>query len=206
MDYAKVNHLWQSVNLLIAPILLTLLILFREDLTLWMWLMALHLPFLMFHEIEEYVLAPMSFKEFFNLRSPMGSGDDPDFPLDEAYVFQVNIAIAWVMVIAGALLANVAPWVGMSMIWFEVVINNVMHTVAFQGGKKPTYNPGLITNCVILVPYGIVAIYVAAGFFTPIDWVLSLVLGGVMAALLGAKTRGRLNSLKTRRATTPAAA
>ncbi len=197
MDWRRINHLWQSTNLLLAPILLTLLVWFREDMSLWMWLMALHLPFLWLHEIEEYVLAPMSFKEFFNLRSPLGSGNDPDFPLDESYVFQVNVVIAWMVIIVGAVLANVAPWIGMSMIWFEVVLNNVMHTVAFQGGKKPTYNPGLITNCVVLVPYCIVAILVASGFFTPLDWILSIVLGGGMAALLGAKTRGRLKSLKT---------
>jgi len=148
MDYGKTNHFWQSLNLLLAPILFTLLIIFRQDMPLWMWLMALHLPILMIHEVEEYVLAPKSFKEFVNVNSPLGSGKDPDFPLDEAYVFQVNILIAWPVIILGAVLANVAPWIGMSMIWFQIVINNVMHTVGFQTGK-PTYNPGLLTNCLI---------------------------------------------------------
>ena len=38
----------------------------------------------MLHESEEYVLAPLSFKEFFNLKSPFGSKTDPNFPLDDA--------------------------------------------------------------------------------------------------------------------------
>jgi hypothetical protein len=63
--------------------------------------MTLHLPFIMFDEIEEYVIAPQSFKEFFNTRSPLGSGDNPDFPLDEGYVFQVNLGIAWPLIIIG---------------------------------------------------------------------------------------------------------
>jgi hypothetical protein len=66
----------------------------------------------MLHEIEEYVLSPVSFKEFFNLKTPFGSQTDSNFPLDEGYVFQVNIVIAWPVIFIGALLANVAPLIG----------------------------------------------------------------------------------------------
>ncbi len=198
MDFRKINHLWQSLVLLLAPILLTLLVLFRTEMSPWMWMLALHLPLLMIHEAEEYVLAPMSFKEFFNTKSPLGSGHDTEFPLDEGYVFQVNIVLAWPIVIIGALTADIAPWVGMSMIWFEIILNNIMHTVFFQGGKKPTYNPGLVTNSFVLVPYCIVVIVMAAGFFLWSDWALSLVLGAGIAVLLASKTRGRLKALKTK--------
>jgi len=118
--------------------------------------------------------------------------------LDEGYVFQVNIVLAWPIVIIGALTADIAPWVGMSMIWFEIILNNIMHTVFFQGGKKPTYNPGLVTNSFVLVPYSIVVIVMAAGFFLWSDWALSLVLGAGIAVLLASKTRGRLKALKTK--------
>jgi hypothetical protein len=165
--------------------------------TPWMWLMALHLPILMIHEVEEYVLAPLSFKEFTNLRSPIGSGNDPDFPLDEGYVFQVNIVIAWPMIILGAVLANVAPWIGMSMIWFQIIINNVMHTVGFQKGK-PTYNPGLLTNCLVIVPYCVYAIYTGYGFFRWYDWGFSVLLGVGITAMLMRKTFGRLDERKAK--------
>ncbi len=196
MDYTKMNYFWQSMNLLVAPILFTLLILFKQDMTLWMWLMALHLPILMVHELEEYVLAPTSFKEFVNLNSPIGSGNNPDFPLDEAYIFQVNIVIAWPVIILGAILANVAPWIGMSMIWFQIIINNVMHTVGFQKGK-PKYNPGMLTNCVMLVPFCVCAIVIAFEFFHWYDWALSVLVGVAISALLMKKTFGRLSTLKT---------
>ncbi len=197
MNYGRINHLWQSMNLLLVPILLTLLILFKERMTLWMWLMALHLPILMIHEVEEYVLSPEGFKEFINKRSPLGTGSDSDFPLDEGYIFQVNIIIAWPLIILGAALANIAPWVGMSMIWFQIIVNNLMHTIGFQKGK-PTYNPGLITNCLIIVPFCVYAIYQACGFFRWYDWVLSLLLGVGITALLMKKTFGRLAEHKAK--------
>jgi hypothetical protein len=195
MNYAAINRVWQSATLFVAPLLVVLLIWYRADLTLYQWLLCLHLPLLMFHESEEYVLAPLSFKEFFNLKSPFGSKTDPDFPLDDAYVFQVNIVIAYPVIIVGALLANVAPWLGFAMIWFELIVNNAMHTILFQP-RKPVYNPGLITNSFLLLPFGMVTLLVATGFFTWLDWGLSVVIGVGVAAALGMKTRGRLARLK----------
>ncbi|MBP6809814.1 MAG: HXXEE domain-containing protein, partial [Chromatiaceae bacterium] len=93
------------------------------------------------------------------------------------------------------LLAGVAPWLGFAMIWFELVINNATHNILFQG-DKPAYNPGLLTNSFLLLPYGMVTLLVATEFFTPLDWVLSLVIGIGVAALLGLKTRRRLASRK----------
>jgi len=195
MDYRKINRFWQSATLFLAPPLIALLIWFRPSMDPYQWLLWLHLPLLMLHEAEEYVLAPTSFKEFFNLKSPMGTKTDLDYPLDEGYVFQVNLLIAWPMVIMGAILAPVAPWLGFSMIWFELIINNVMHTILFQGAK-PTYNPGLITNSFLLLPYGTWTLLTAAGFFTPLDWVLSAGVGVAIAAVLANKTRGRLARAK----------
>lgn len=74
-------------------------------------------------------------------------------------------------------------------------INNATHTIIFQGAK-PSYNPGLITNSFLLLPYGMVTLLVATGRFTPLDWALSLVIGIGVAAMLGYKTRGRLARLK----------
>jgi len=199
VDYRAVNRIWQSATLFIAPLLVVLLVWYKPQMHFYQWLLCLHLPLLMFHESEEYVFAPLGFKQYFNLKTRFGSKTDPDFPLDDAYVFQVNIVIAYPVVILGALLATVAPWLGFSMIWFELIINNVMHTVLFQPAK-PSYNPGLVTNSFVLLPYGMVTLLVAAGFFTPLDWVLSIIIGAGLAAALGMKTRGRLAKLKTSQA------
>jgi len=194
MDYRKINRFWQSATLFLAPPLIVLLIWLRPSMDAYQWLLWLHLPLLMLHEAEEYVLAPTSFKEFMNLKTSFGSKTDPDYPLDDGYVFQVNLVIAWPMVILGAILAPVAPWLGFSMIWFELLLNNAMHTIGFQG-NKPTYTPGLITNSFLLLPYGTWTLLTAAGFFTPLDWVLSVLVGVGIVALLAGKTRGRLARL-----------
>jgi hypothetical protein len=191
MNIQKVNWFWQSANLFIAPVLLVVLIYFRASMPLYQFLLWLHLPFLMIHECEEYVLSPLSFKEFFNVKSPFGSKTDPEFPLDEGYVFQVNIVIAWPAVIIGALLANIAPWIGFSMMLFELTINNFMHTIIFQSGK-PKYNPGLITNSILLLPLGTITFLTALPFFQWYDWIFSIILAAAICGLLLVKTRSRL--------------
>ncbi|MCX6284001.1 MAG: HXXEE domain-containing protein [Bacteroidetes bacterium] len=191
----KINRFWQSANLFLAPVLLVVLIYYKNSMPFYQFLLWLHLPFLMLHECEEYVLSPLSFKEFFNLKSPFGSKTDPNFPLDEGYVFQVNIVIAWPVIIIGALLANIAPWVGFSMMIFELTVNNFMHTIIFQSAK-PTYNPGLITNSILLLPLGTITFITALPFFQWQDWVFSIILGGIICGLLGYKTRSRLAKLK----------
>ena len=188
MNYHKINRLWQSATLFLAPPLILLLIWLRPSMNSYQWLLWLHLPLLMLHESEEYVLSPMSFKEFFNLKTFAGSKSDPDYPLDESYVFQVNLGFAWPIIILGAILAPVMPWLGFSMIWFELVINNIMHTILFQG-TKPSYNPGLITNSFLLLPYGTWTLLTAIGFFTPLDWALSIVVGAAIVAFFATKTR-----------------
>ncbi|MHB8893942.1 MAG: HXXEE domain-containing protein [Candidatus Geothermincolia bacterium] len=197
MNIQKVNRFWQSANLFIAPILLVILIYYRDSMSTYQFLLWLHLPFIMMHEIEEYVLSPVSFKEFFNLKTPFGSKTDPNYPLDEGYVFQVNIVIAWPVIILGAILANIAPWVGFSMMLFELTINNIMHTILFQT-DKPKYNPGLITNSVLLLPLATITFITALHFFTWYDWVLSVVLGGMLVGLLAHKTASRLTKSKSR--------
>lgn len=191
MNFQRVNWFWQSANLFLAPVLLVVVIYFRNSMPFYQFLLWLHLPFLMIHECEEYVLSPLSFKEFFNLKSPFGSGTNPDYPLDEGYVFQVNILIAWPAVIIGALFANIAPWIGFSMMLFELTINNFMHTIGFQTGK-PVYNPGLITNSILLLPLGTMAFITALGFFHWYDWVLSVILSAALCGVLLYKTKSRL--------------
>ncbi|MCX6267377.1 MAG: HXXEE domain-containing protein [Bacteroidetes bacterium] len=99
--------------------------------------------------------------------------------------------IAWPMVILGAILANVAPWVGFSMIIFELTINNFMHTIIFQP-KKPVYNPGLITNSLLLLPLGTVVFLKSLDFFQWYDWALSVAAGILIVGLLAYKTTSRV--------------
>ena len=195
MNMQKINRLWQSTNLFLAPVILVVLIYYKDTMSFYQFLLWLHLPLLMFHEIEEYVLSPLSFKEFFNLKTPFGSKTNPDYPLDEGYVFQVNILIAWPAVIIGAIFAASAPWIGFAMMLFELTINNLMHSIIFQP-KKPAYNPGLITNSLLLLPLGTLTFLTALDFFQWYDWALSVVLGASIVGLLAFKTTSRTAKTK----------
>jgi hypothetical protein len=202
MNLQKINRFWQSANLFLAPVLVVILIYYKDTMPFYQFLLWLHLPFLMFHEIEEYVLSPLSFKEFFNLKTPFGSKTDPNYPLDEGYVFQVNILIAWPVVILGAILANIAPWIGFSMIIFELTINNLMHTIIFQP-QKPVYNPGLITNSLLLLPLGTLTFLTALDFFQWYDWVLSVAVGASIVGLLAWKTTSRVAGTEQKSGNSP---
>ncbi|MEI6622892.1 MAG: HXXEE domain-containing protein [Actinomycetes bacterium] len=86
-------------------------------------------------------------------------------------------------VTGGALLAGVAPWVGFGLVVFNAGVNCIQHSVLFQI-KHEGYNPGLITTMLLLLPFStFITIYVIQNsVLTPIDWVLSVVLGlGVVA-------------------------
>jgi hypothetical protein len=49
------------------------------------------------------------------------------------------------------------------MILFELTINNFMHAIMFQP-QKPTDNPGLITNSLLLLPLGTLTFLTALDF------------------------------------------
>ena len=188
MDFAKVNRLWPLiVGGVLAPIVLTILVLLLvtdDSIVFYQWLLWLHLPLLWFHEYEEYFL-PGGFKHFFNTETPLAATPpSEDAPLNDPYEFAVN-AFLWVMIILGALLANVAPWVGLIPVMLQLCLNNFTHTVVFQGRHRG-YNPGLVTTVFVLMPYCtlVIAYIIEAGVFTTLDWVLGIVLSLVPVAVM----------------------
>ncbi len=192
--FARANVAWQVTGgCLLAPILITVLVMARFqdwDIPTYTWLLWLQLPIFMLHEFEEYVL-PGGFKSFFNHDTVFASPEPGDnTPLDDGYVFFVNIVIAWGWAILGALLAPVAPWVGLGLVLWNVGINCVQHTVIFQI-RHEGYNPGLITTMILLLPYSTFIIFyvIQNGILSPLDWVLAALLGiGVVAALVAVTT------------------
>jgi hypothetical protein len=178
MDFTKLDRWWPLiVGGIVAPVVLTILVTLRvmgTDMAFYQWLLWLHLPLFNFHEYEEYFL-PGGFKRFINTETPLASSPpSEEAPLNDSYEFAVN-AFFWVAIIAGALLANVAPWVGLIGIVLQLCVNNFTHTVVFQGRHRG-YNPGLITTVFVLMPYCtlVIAYIIIEGLFTPADWLLGL--------------------------------
>nr|WP_314464270.1 HXXEE domain-containing protein [uncultured Clostridium sp.] len=189
MDFKKINKLWQLAGGgLLAPAILVLMICWLVTdpaLDKYQWLLLLHLPILMIHEYEEYIL-PGGFKEFLNSKSPLAPKVlKEDVPLSEPYLFFVNIIVLWLWIILGAVFAKSIPWVGFGPILLQILINNVTHTIAFQK-KQKGYNPGLITTIVLLMPYNVFVIWyiIKYNVFTQIDWVYGIASGLIVPVLL----------------------
>jgi hypothetical protein len=203
MNFKKINNVWQLLGGgVLAPAIVTVLVLvwfFNPTVNRYQWLLWLHLPLLMFHEFEEYVL-PGGFKDFINTKTFVAP-DPPveDVPASEPYCFAVNMGF-WLWIILGALLANIAPWVGFVPVMLQVLINNFTHTFAFQGRQRG-YNPGLVTTIVILMPYCtlVIGYIILANVFAPLDWFLGIVSGLIVMAVLLTITLTRLKRAKVAR-------
>ncbi len=204
MDYKRLNGLWQTTGGLLAPVILTVLViqLFTDSsLHFYQWLMWLHLPLLFLHEYEEYVVTPDGFKKFVNTDTLLAlNPPEPDTPVNDLMIFTINM-IGWVWAFLGALFATTAPWIGASFILLEILINVITHSVVFQL-KRKAYNPGLVTTLVLLVPYiTFVTWYIVAhNLFSPVDWVLTLIVGVGIAASLPSWSLSRNREMKLHRA------
>ena len=203
MSFKKINNAWQLLGGgVVAPAMTTVLLMIRfsdPGVNVYQWLRWLHLPLLMFHEFEEYVL-PGGFKEFINTKTFVAPVPPvEDVPASEPYIFAVNMGF-WLWIVVGALLAKVAPWVGFVPVMLQVLINNFTHTVAFQSRQRG-YNPGLVTTIVILMPYCtlVVGYIITARVFQTMDWLLGI--GSALAVMAGllAITLTRLKGAKEAR-------
>ncbi len=196
MNFKRINKLWQLAGGgLLAPTILVLMVCWLvTDPTLdkYQWLLLLHLPILMIHEYEEYIM-PGGFKEFLNSKSPLAPKVlKEDVPLSEPYLFFVNIIVLWLWIILGAVFAKTIPWIGLGPILLQILINNVTHTIAFQK-KQKGYNPGLITTIVLLMPYNVFVIWyiIKYNVFTQNDWIYGLASGLIVPVILFSITMTR---------------
>ena len=193
--YKTYNNIWERVGIFLGPILITIFICFKFTDPNFSWLAFLywiHLPLVMIHETEEYILSPIGFEKFANFYTVL-SKDPPeeDSPLSPAYKLFVNMSI-WIWAILGALLVTVLPWVGMGLIFFQLLINGIQHTIIFQI-KKPGYNPGFLTTWLVLNPFCVVTIFYAyyANALSSLDWLLALILGVGFIGILLLKTTSK---------------
>lgn len=177
--FVKVNVIWQLSSGVLASALMTLLFLRLPDQytsNLFGWLLWFHLPLLMFHEFEEYVL-PGGFKHFFNTYTPF-SKETPqeNSPINERKIFIINMS-TWIWIIVGALLVETTPWIGTGAMIFQLV--NVAAHLYLAQLIKPGYNPGLITTLFLLIPYIVILTWVilTQNILSPLEWIYALALG-----------------------------
>ena len=184
MNLAKANKVWQHLTGILAVSIIAVLIAWffiDPKVNIFQWLFWLHLPLLMLHEFEEYIY-PGGFKKFFNTKTLFAlSQPEENVPINPPLVFFVNM-VAWFLIILGALLARVAPWLGMMMVVFES-FNVVGHGFLFQL-KKKGYNPGMATAIFLFAPYTVTVFWlsIARGLLSPAGYAISII-GGIILAL-----------------------
>ncbi len=191
---SKINTLWQAVGgAILAPILIVLVVIdsfMYNYLSAYQTFMWLNLAFLFFHEFEDYILNPNGFKHFFNYHSGFATKPHKaNEPMSEKVIFAIN-GCAWVWAILAAVFATSLPWLGISFLITNSLVNCFAHTVLFQLSHK-SYNPGLITVVLLFIPlYTTILWYtIAFSILTAASWALAIVIGIGMTLAMSAAIR-----------------
>lgn len=92
----------------------------------------------------------------------------------------------------GSITCKLLTMVGMGLIFFQLLINGVQHTIIFQI-KKTGYNPGFLTPWLVLNPFCVITIFYAYYIhaLSSLDWLLAIILGVGFIGVLFAKTMSK---------------
>ena len=147
--FAWLKRDWAKAGLLISIFLFVFLFVFVKDTDFVLFLLLLQTPIYMLHETEEYIF-PGGFGRFFNM-DIMGF-DTPDKPLDETFIFYINIVLIWIILPAFGLLAARNYQYGLWLPYFSIFAG-VSH-IALGIKARKRYNAGLIVSLLLNIPVG----------------------------------------------------
>ncbi len=128
------------------------IVLFRQQETSEQALFFALLVIYFLHQIEEH-LWPGGFRQFTDAHV-FHSGDD-NWPVNIDGVALVNTAYVWLPIALAAIFPHTLRWLGLAWIGLTL-INAIIHIVTTV--RLRTYNPGLITSIVLLLPFTIFAL------------------------------------------------
>lgn len=119
-----------------------------------LFILLLQTPLYMMHESEEWVFSE-GFGSFFNryiFKLP-----DSANPLDENFVFRINIGLVWLALPIFGSLASIDYAFGLWIPYF-VIIAGVYH-IGISIKSQKLYNPGLIVSLILNIPVGSWSVY-----------------------------------------------
>jgi hypothetical protein len=128
------------------------IVLFRQQETSEQALFFALLVIYFLHQIEEH-LWPGGFRQFTDAHV-FHSGDD-NWPVNIDGVALVNTAYVWLPIALAAIFPHTLRWLGLAWIGLTL-INAIIHIVTTV--RLRTYNPGLVTSIVLLLPFTIFAL------------------------------------------------
>ncbi|MHA1775628.1 MAG: HXXEE domain-containing protein [Promethearchaeota archaeon] len=178
MELKRINEIWPKIGGFLAVLItIIVIILWIGDnaIPVLAFMYWLNLAILMFHEFEEYVF-PGGFKTFINTKTVLSLPEpNKSSPISDGVIIVINLGI-WIVFIIAALLVNIAPWLGLSMVIFNIV-NIVGHLLIFQK-KVRGYNPGMIT-AILMIPFLVIVfvIVINQDLLTPLEYGVAGIIG-----------------------------
>ena len=140
---------WAKAGLPLSIFLFIFLFTFVKDSDFVLFLLLLQTPLYMLHETEEYIF-PGGFGKFFNM--DIMKFDTPDQPLDENFIFIINVGLIWIILPLFGLLAIRNYAYGLWIPYFSFFAG-VSH-IALGIKARKRYNAGLIVSLLLNIPVG----------------------------------------------------
>ena len=139
--YKWLKRDWAKAGFILAIFLLVFLFVFvrKEDFVI--FILLLQTPLYMLHQSEEYVF-PGGFGKFFN--TDIFKLETEDKPLDQDFIFYVNIILIWIALPLFGLLSIKNYQYGLWIPYFSFFAG-VAHIILAIKARK-SYNPGLIVS------------------------------------------------------------
>ena len=141
---------WAKTGLIVSVFLFVFLFIFVKERDFILFLLLVQTPLYMLHEAEEYIF-PGGFGKFFNM-DILGL-DTEDEPINENFIFYVNVILIWIVLPVFGLLALKDYQYGLWILYFSFFAG-VAH-IALGVKAKKLYNPGLVVSLVLNIPVGI---------------------------------------------------
>jgi hypothetical protein len=140
---------WAKTGLIVSIFLFVFLFVFVKNSDFVLFLILLQTPLYMLHETEEYIF-PGGFGRFFNIDILKLNTEDK--PVDENFIFYVNVILIWIILPTFGLLAAINYQFGLWIPYFSFFAG-VAH-IALGIKARKCYNPGLIISLLLNIPVG----------------------------------------------------
>jgi hypothetical protein len=179
---------WAKVGLILSIYLLVMLLVFVRKYDFILFILLLQTPLYMLHQTEEYIF-PGGFGKFFNTK--IFNLISEDKPLDENFIFYVNVILIWIALPLFGLLSTLNYSIGLWLPYFSFFAG-VAH-IALGIKARKLYNPGLLVSLFINIPIGLWSILylleqgLIENFFLNIHFLIGLAINlilPVMGAIL----------------------
>ena len=172
---------WAKVGLILSIYLFVMLFVFVRKYDFVLFILLLQTPLYMLHQTEEYIF-PVGFGKFFNTKIFNLATEDK--PLDENFIFYVNVILIWIALPVFGLLSTLNYSFGLWLPYFSLFAGVAHIALALKARKL--YNPGLLMSLFINIPVGLWSILYIMGqglivnFFLNVYFVIGLAINLVL--------------------------